>query len=80
MSSAGGAPSVWPENIDFGDLVFIKSDGDKNKSRDLYLVMNIQKIHSSKFLSRQYEVQLTNIFHDIAPSSSNQIIKPVRGS
>ena len=84
VSKARGASSAQPANVSSGDLVYIKSDGEKNKSRDLYLVMNIegsiatlQKLCGSKFLSRRYEVPLTNLFHAISPGSRSQTDGPL---
>ena len=74
-SKAHGAASACDADVTRGDLVFIKSEGDKNKSRDLYLVMDIQntmavlqKLNGTKFQSNRYEVPLTHIYHAIKPS------------
>ena len=82
MSKARGAPPAQPANLGSGDLVYIKSEGNKNRSRDLYLVMNIdgdmatiQKLRGSKFLSRRYEVPLTDLFQAITPPSGSQLKK-----
>ena len=84
MSKARGAPPAQPASVSSGDLVFIKSDGDKNRSRDLYLVMSVegcmatlQKLRGSKFLSRRYEVPLTDLFHAITPRSDHQLHRSV---
>ena len=86
-SKARGAPAAQNANITRGDLVFIKSEGDKNKSRDTYLVMDIQntmailqKLNGTKFQSRRYEVPLTNVFHAIKPSRSDNSSKPTAPS
>ena len=59
--------------------MYIKSEGTKHKSREMYLVMDIQdrmailqKLNNSKFQSRRYEVPLSGIFHAIQPSSSQR--------
>ena len=86
-SKARGAPAAQNANVTRGDLVFIKSEGDKNKSRDTYLVMDIQntmailqKLNGTKFQSRRYEVPLTNVFHAIKPSRSDNSSKPTAPS
>ena len=77
-SKAKGATTVQNARITKGDLVYIKSEGNKNKSRDMYLVMDIvinnnmailQKLIGSTFQSRQYEVPLSRIFHAIEPNN-----------
>ena len=87
VSKARGAPPARPANVSSGDLVFIKSDGDKNRSRDLYLVMNIegntaiiQKLHGSKFLSRRYEVPLTDLYRAITAPSDRLLHRPTPDS
>ena len=54
----------------------MKGEGNKNKSRELYLVMDIhediaalQKLNGTKFQSRRYEVPLQNIFPAIKPGN-----------
>ena len=57
-------------SVRVGDLVFIKTEGDKNCARERYIVMNIlnettailTKMNNSKMMSRKYEVPLTHIF------------------
>ena len=73
-SKAHGAPAARNADITKGDLVFVKSDGDKNKSRDIYLVMDIQgdmavlqKLNDTKFHSLRYDVPLTNVYPAIKP-------------
>lgn len=74
-SKARGAPAARNADVAKGDLVFIKSDGDKYKSRELYLVMEIrddmaslQKLNGTKFQSIRYDVPLTNLYPAIKPS------------
>ena len=62
ISKASDAPVVE------GDLVYIKSEKQKNKTRDRYIVTGLnnnkallQKLND-KFMSRQYEVPLTHIY------------------
>ncbi len=69
QSKAKGGLPARDADVTRGDLVFIKSEGSKNKSRDMYIVMDIndrmaslQKLTGSKFQSRKYDVPLTNIF------------------
>ena len=67
-------------NVVKGDLVYIKSEGSKHKSREMYLVMDIQgrlailqKINNAKFQSRRYEVPLSGIYHAIQQRSSRDL-------
>ena len=78
-SKANSAPPAVKANITKGDLVFIKSEGDKNKPRELYIVTDfrnemavLQKLPGTKFQSRQYEVPLTQVFHAIKPSPNSR--------
>ena len=41
VPEAGNALAATNADVGVGDLVFIKSEGGKNKSRDVYLVMKI---------------------------------------
>ena len=56
--------------------MFIKAEGSKNKSQDMYLIVKIvdgmawlQKLNGSKFHSKHYEVPLADIFPAIVPPS-----------
>ena len=78
-SKAKGAPPAVNADVTVGDLVFIKSEGNKNKSRDVYVIVKIvdelatlQKLNGSKFLSKQYEVPLTNVFTALKPCEPNK--------
>ena len=69
-SKAHGARAAVDVDVIKGDLVYIKSDGSKSRSRELYMVMDIngdiatlQKINNSKFMSRRYDVPLSHLFH-----------------
>ena len=82
-SKARGAASANNARIAKGDLVYIKSEGSKNKSRDMYLVtdvMNnmaaIQKLYGSTFQSRRYEVPLNRIFHAVKPGNQSGASDP----
>ena len=73
-SKASGASKGTFTNLKIGDLVYIKSEGSKNKPRPLYIIMDIvdkmailQKLLNSKFQTARYEVPLSNIFHAIKP-------------
>ena len=55
-------------NVDIGDLVYLKSEGDKNQARDRYIVtgfingnVELQKLSGRLFASRKYEVPHTHI-------------------
>ena len=52
-----------------GDLVYVKGEGSKFNSREMYMVVAIngsdaiiQKFKNSKFMSRRYTVPLTQIY------------------
>ena len=85
-SKAHGAPAACNADVTRGDLVFIKSDGDKNKSRELYLVMDVrndlaflQKLNDTKFHSVRYDVPLANVYPAIKPGYRNSSPLPNRG-
>ena len=78
-SKAKGAPAAVCADVTVGDLVFIKSEGKKTKSRDVYVIIKIlgelatlQKLNGSKFLTKQYEVPLTNLFTALKPNTVDQ--------
>ena len=65
-----------------GDLVYIKSEGEKFKGRERCIVTKIindfaslQKITFSKFMSKQYRVPLNQIY-PVMPLYSNHSIQP----
>ena len=73
-SKAQAGPIAQAASVSVGDLVFIKSEGDKNKSRDMYLIVDVnddmaslQKLCGSKFLSRRYDVPMVDIFPAVSP-------------
>ena len=68
-SKARGRSKAKSANISLGYLVYIKSEGSKFRARDQYIVTDIsdrfailQKLNGSSFISRQYQVPLSNIF------------------
>ena len=69
-SKAKGCPKASDAQVNIGDLVYIKSEGNKFKGREKYMVMQInnnghvmfQKINCSKFMSCRYEVPLSHIY------------------
>ena len=74
LSKARGGNIAQNANVQVGDLVFVKHEGSKYKTRDQYIVTNItgctatvQKFNGSNFASRKYDLPLTRIF----PSASN---------
>jgi hypothetical protein len=88
-SKAQGAPFALAAPVSVGDLVFIKSEGNKNKSRDMYLIVGIagklaslQKLSGSKFLARRYDVPLVDIFPAITSpvTRSSQDREPISSS
>ena len=86
LSKAKGGKPATSANVNKGDLVHIKAEGDKHTSRDFYLVVNIntdeggavlQKFVGNQLRSKKYLVKLTEIyqatpqvFHH-SPSGSN---------
>ena len=69
MAKAKGAKSASKSNVSIGELVYIKSEGDKFNPRPMYIVSGLQNDHASlqKFVgsqlsSRQYVVPLMQIF------------------
>jgi len=61
-------------NVQVGDLVFVKHEGSKHKTREQYIVTNVtdhtaivQKFDNSKFMSLKYELPLSHAF----PSTSH---------
>ena len=76
-SKEQGAPVALSADVGKGDLVYIKSELHKNKSRDMYLVVGIQdnmatlqKMKGTKFLSLKYDLPLTDIYPAILPTGS----------
>ena len=77
-SKAWGRSKAKSANISLGYLVHIKSEGSKFRARDQYIVTDIsdrfailQKLNGSSFISRQYQVPLSDIFPvmEIKPSN-----------
>ena len=86
-SKANGALPAQAAAVTVGDLVFIKAEGNKNKSRDMYLIVGIvdsmaslQKLNGSKFLTKRYEVPLVDIFPAVLPSSVPTPTAPLSSS
>ena len=68
QSKASGKDYAMPSNFKVGDLVFIKSERDKNKARDRFIITSItgnsahiQKLND-KFMARQYQGPLTAVY------------------
>ena len=75
MSKAKKKVGAVDAAVKEGDLVFIKSEGSKNNPRDRYIITNItgrdailQKMNTSKFCSKKYEVPLSDLFPAIERS------------
>ena len=68
-SKAPGRSSPTPPAIDVGDLVYLTSDGSKNRARDRYLVVsvdglwcNVRKFVGSQLRSSSYRVKRTECY------------------
>ena len=68
-SKSRGNPPAQAADICCGSLVYLKDDGNKNKSRERYIVTKIlgdsctlQKITKSQLRSKPYELKLTEIY------------------
>ena len=82
LSKGRGGNRAEKAAIKAGDLVYIKSEGNKFKGREHYIVTKIindfaflQKITFSKFMSKQYRVHLNQIY-PVMPLYSNNSIRP----
>ena len=65
---ARGGPAASNASIEIGSLVYIKSEHDKTKPRDRYIVISIendscvlQKLVKSQLRSKRYDLKLTEI-------------------
>ena len=77
LSKAKGGNPCTSKNFRIGDLVYIKTEGDKFHARDTYIITAIsgkyaivQKLLGTKFLSRKYEVPLYNMFHSTSKTDT----------
>ena len=66
---ARGRPAAKDASVLVGSLVYIKSDGDKHKARDRYLVTSVdeesctvQKFVKSQLRSQKYQLKLSEIY------------------
>jgi hypothetical protein len=81
-SKAPNAPLASEPSLSAGSLVFIKSEGDKNRPRDLYLVVRIngkhatlQKLHGQRFMAKQYQVPLNMLYPMPAGSATPSLLE-----
>ena len=79
LSKAKGGPPAAHINVNIGELVQLKLDGDKHSSRHFYLVADIdysrnmatiQKFIGNQLRAKQYSVKLTEIYQ-----ATSQIFK-----
>ena len=68
-SKARGNMPALETSVTKGSLVYIKSDGDKTRARDRYLVVavddgccTVQKFVKSQLRSKQYQLKLTEVY------------------
>ena len=64
-----GKPPAQEANISKGSLVYIKSEGDKTRARDRYLVVDVkedscvlQKLLKSTLRAKQFQLKLTEVY------------------
>ena len=83
-SKAKGKPCAQKANVQKGSLVYVKSEGDKNKPRDRYIVVDIDREHcvvqkfvKSQLRTKRYPLLLTEVY----PVIPDNIIIPggIRG-
>ena len=78
LSKATRKVAASKASVVVGDLVYIKHEKQKHKLRDRYIITKINKDKAvlqklnQKFMSRQYEVPLTDIY-PVSPSLPNLI-------
>ena len=79
-----GKPSACEANITKGSLVYIKSEGDKTRGRERYIVTEVddscctvQKFVKSQLRAKKYQLKLTEVY----PVPSETIVIPgeIRG-
>ena len=83
-SKAHGKPPAPLASVDVGSLVYVKSDKDKTKARDKYIVTKlidenncqIRKFTKSQFRSKVYNVLLSEIF-PIIPNKQTHNRRPL---
>ena len=77
-SKARGAEPARSAQVSTGDIVHVKTDGSKHKTREFYLVMSVNHEHSTAQLQKfcgstlrekQYKVKLTEIY----PAAANYL-------
>jgi hypothetical protein len=78
-SKARGKPPAQNASIQVGSLVYIKSEGEKHKARERYLVTDVkddsctlQKFVKSQLRSQKYALKLSEVY----PVQSEQIVFP----
>ena len=71
------------DTISVGDLVYVKSDGDKHTSRDKYIVTAIDKSHlyakkltGHQFRAKAYQLKRSEVFPVPTPCTSSSLHKP----
>ena len=75
---AKGGPLASQANVRVGSLVYIKSEWDKTKPRDRYIVValqdnvcTLQRLIKSQLRSKQYQLKLTEII-PVVPTTLNR--------
>ena len=77
-SKARGNPRAEQQNLNVGNLVFIKGEGSKNQARDRYIITKIEGSYAivqklgTQFMSRQYKIPLNQLYLATKSSSINQ--------
>ena len=81
---SGGNPPATEANITVGSLVYIKSEGDKTRARDRYLVVSVnegccdvRKFVKSQLRAKRYQLKLTEVYP--VPPERIEIPGDIRG-
>ena len=81
---SGGNPPAKEANVTVGSLVYIKSEGDKTRARDRYLVVSVnegccevRKFVKSQLRAKRYQLKLTEVYP--VPPEKIEISGDIRG-
>ena len=81
---SGGNPPATEANVTVGSLVYIKSEGDKTRARDRYLVVSVgegccevRKFVKSQLRTKCYQLKLTEVYP--VPPERIEIPGEIRG-
>jgi hypothetical protein len=81
ISQAPRGKLATQANVSIGDLVYIKSDGDKHTARDKYMVtakednfLIVKKLVGSQFRAKMYKLKFTEVYP--VPTTSITLLYP----